>query len=194
MLLLGQIAGCATKPVALSPDDQTAVGQIETYLNDLRDFRAQFVESGTEGNSAGTVWLDRPGRLRVQYEQPHPKLILANHGRLLLADLVTGATTTMPVANTPLGILLADPIRFAGNATVASVQRFPGELQIGLTRPGAPAQGRLTLQFSTSPMALIGVVVQDSTGRMLSLRLSDLVRDVAPDPALFQYRPSAPPG
>jgi len=169
------------------------LAQVQTYLDGLRQFHARFNQSGTDGYADGVLWLARPGRLRVEYIDPHPKLLLANHGRLLLADQVTGATTSMPVSNTPLDMLLSDKIDLAGPVTVTSVQRQPGALQVGLVKTGAPSQGRLTLQFGASPLALTGVVVQDAPGHTNTLQLYGLFRDSTIDPSLFHYRPAPAP-
>jgi outer membrane lipoprotein-sorting protein len=188
------LAGCATtrRPV-LSADDQASLAQVQTYLDDLRLFHARFTQSGSDGNADGVLWIDRPDRLRVEYVEPHPKLVLANHGRLLLADQVTGATTTMPVSNTPLDILLGDKIDLSGPVTVTSVQHQAGALQVGLTKTAAPGQGRLTLQFATAPLALTGVIVQDAAGHTNTLLLYGLFRDTTIDQSMFHYRP-APAG
>jgi outer membrane lipoprotein-sorting protein len=195
LLALAALAGCAGQPApALNAGDRDRLAQVQSYLDGLRGFHSGFTQSGTDGGAAGVLWVDRPDRLRVEYQAPHPKLLLANHGRLLLADLVTHATTTMPVSRTPLGILLADRLDLAGPAvTVTSLQQQPGALQMSLIKAGAPGQGRLTLQFTTSPLALTGVVVQDAQGHTNTLQLAGLVRDSAIDQSLFHYRPAAAP-
>jgi outer membrane lipoprotein-sorting protein len=180
--------GCATAPPpVLSNYDQSTLAEIQTYLDGLRAFHARFNESGTDGVGDGVLWVDRPGRLRVEFIHPHAKLLLANHGHLLLADEATGATTTMPVSRTPLDILLAEKIILSGTVTITSMQREPGMLQISLVKAAAPGQGRLTLQFDTNPWALRGVVVRDGSGRTNSFDLYGLHRDTSIDPALFQY-------
>jgi outer membrane lipoprotein-sorting protein len=195
LLLAGALlAACATTPrPVLSADDQASLAQVQNYLDGLRLFHARFTQSGSDGNSDGVLWIDRPDRLRVEYVEPHPKLVLANHGRLLLADQVTGATTTMPVSNTPLDILLGDKIDLSGPVTVTSVQRQAGALQVGLAKTAAPGQGRLTLQFATAPLALTGVVVQDGAGHTNTLLLYGLFRDTTIDPSMFHYRPALAP-
>jgi len=194
-LLVGALlAACVQTPApVLTAADQATLAQVQTYLDGLRQFHARFDQSGTDGNADGVLWLARPGRLRVEYTEPHPKLLLANHGRLLLADQVTGATTNLPVSRTPLDMLLSDKIDLSGPVTVTGVQRQPGALQVGLAKTAAPSQGRLTLQFAASPLALTGVVVQDASGHTNTLQLYGLIRDTTLDEALFHYRPAPAP-
>jgi outer membrane lipoprotein-sorting protein len=186
------LAGCVvrTAPV-LSADDQQVVAQVQVYLNGLRQFHTQFTSAGTSGDSNGALWLDRPGRLRVQYMHP-PKLLLVNNGRLLLADEDTGATTEMPVSNTPLGILLADRIELSGAVTVADVRREHDFVQLVLVKTARPGQGSLTLEFGIRPLVLRGVVVRDGSGRLDSLNLGQIVRDTTIHPDLFRYEEPQP--
>ncbi len=189
------LAGCGGQPAPmLNSSEQSTIAQVQDYLDGLRQFHAPFTQTGTDGAAQGMVWLARPGRLRVEYQTPRPKLLLANHGRLLLADQTTGATTNLPVASTPLQILLADKIVLSGAVTVTSVQAPPGVAQISLIKTGAPGKGLLTLQFSTGPLTLTSVTVQDSAGHNNTLHLGGLVADGAADDALFQYHPPADAG
>jgi outer membrane lipoprotein-sorting protein len=188
------LAACAvtTAPV-FSGDDRQAVMQVETYLKALVRFQAQFTSTGTDGDGEGFVWMERPGRLRVEFVRPRPRLLLARNGHLLLADHLTGGTQTMPVSRTPLDILLAPTIALSGAVSVTSIQRRPGVLQLSLIRTGAPQQGQLTLRFSENPLTLTGVLVQDQSGRTTDLTLSHMVRDQPIDPSHFDYHPDSSP-
>jgi outer membrane lipoprotein-sorting protein len=193
LLACAGLAACMnTQKLVFSAADQAAIGEAQTYLNGLHRFTASFTQSGADGFAEGYVWLDRPGRLRVDYVRPRPKALIVNHGRLLLADHLTGAATRMPVANTPLDMLLADHIDLAGPIQVTSVQQQPGALQISLVKQAAPRQGMLTLQFSTTPMMLRGVVVQDQSGRTNALTLTNLQQPASIDPSRFTYVPPIP--
>jgi outer membrane lipoprotein-sorting protein len=188
LLLAAALAGCVAAPPA-APGDVAALDQVQHYLDGLQRFKAQFTQTGTDGAAEGYVWLDRPGRLRVAYVRPAPKLLLVNHGRLLLVDQLTGATTNMPVSRTPLDILLAPRIALAGGALrVTAVQQQDDALQVSVVKAAAPGQGLLTLQFARAPLRLVGVVVQDASGRSNTLALSPLDRGADFSEGLFRYQ------
>ena len=190
-LLMLALAACSMtpQPAVLSPNDQTALLQVSSYLNGLQRFRAAFVQNGPRGEATGVVWVDRPGRLRVQYTAPGPQTILANHGELLIADASTGATTTLPVAKTPLDILLRPSIPLSGPVTVTALHHLPDRLSITLVKTEAPGQGSLTLLFSANPLALRGLIIQDRSGRLTSLALRDLIRNPQFPPGAFTAQP-----
>jgi outer membrane lipoprotein-sorting protein len=187
------LAACAVTPPAavLSADDRIAIQQITAYLNNLHSFTARFAQEGPDGISQGQVWLQRPGQLCVAYERPRPKLMIANHGRLLLADQTTGATTSLPVSRTPLDIMLAPTIELTNSITITRIQRLPDAIQLSLVKTASPGQGTLTLRFSANPLALAGVTILDRNGQTTAFDLADLRPGVPIDPAHFVYHPPA---
>ena len=181
VVLLGALvlSACAVTPppAVLSADDQTALSQVAAYMDGLQRFAGDFSQVGPQGEARGYVWVDRPGRLRVEYYRPGPRTILAANGRLLVADPLTHSTTTLPVARTPLDILLAQHIPLAGPVLVTALTRQPGSLQVSLVKAAIPGQGTLTLRFSDAPLALAGVTIRDRNDQLTVLDLHDLVRD-----------------
>ena len=77
----------------------------------------------------GSAWIWRPGRMRFEYDPPEPLLLVANANQFMMYDREMRQPTTVPVSATPLGVLLRDPIRLAGDVTVTRVER--GKVLIG---------------------------------------------------------------
>lgn len=187
---LAVLAGCAgTSPATLSGDDRRTVQAVEAYLDDRPRLQADFDESGADGPAGGTLWLDRPGRLRVDYLSPVRKTLVAKDGRLTIADLSTGASTTLPVADTPLGILLPAKVALSGAVRVVAIRRRDGVLLISLDEPGSRGGGVLTLDFREAPLALIGLSVQDRAGRLNNFVLKDITEPASIDQAKFDAAP-----
>ena len=93
-----QSAGPPGRPRGqMSPQDQADVAQIETYLNGVKSLKARFTQvAGDGGVSQGTAWLERPGRMRFQYDPPAPFLLIAAHGQLIFHDSVAWADQQHP--------------------------------------------------------------------------------------------------
>lgn len=140
---------------ALSPQDRADIAQVETYLNGIRTLHSRFRQIAPNGGtSEGQVWLERPGRLRFEYDPPSPFLLVGGHGLLVFHDSQLKQTSNIPLGSTPLGLLLQDNLRLSGDVTVAGLTRAPGQLQVRLFRTKAPADGTLTLIFADAPLAL----------------------------------------
>ena len=117
--------------------------------------------------------------------------MVVSGGRVRVLDRGTGALTTQPVSRTPLGLLLGPSIDLAAAGHLDSVSHVGGALRVVVSKPGAAAQGTLTIDFLDQPLVLRAVTVSDPYHRNLTLTLSDL--DTAPvlTPQLFQ--PPVPP-
>ena len=180
------LAGCATTGAsALSALDRADVARIQSYLDTLRGVRARFTQVAPDGGvSTGTVWYD-PGRLRLQYDAPARMLVVASGRHLVAHRDSDDSTTRIALSSNPLGLLLARPLRLAGDISVTNVQRGPGILQASLARTSNPAQGLLTLVFSdrAGALALIGLEAVDARGQRTRFHLTATQAglDLAPD-------------
>ena len=148
-------AASAQAPAALSPQDRADVARVESYLNGIRTLHSRFRQIAPNGGtSEGQAWLERPGRLRFEYDPPSPFLLVGGHGLLVFHDSQLKQTSNIPLGSTPLGLLLQDNLRLSGDVTVAGLTRAPGQLQVRLLRTKSPADGTLTLIFADAPLAL----------------------------------------
>jgi outer membrane lipoprotein-sorting protein len=172
----------------LSDTEQAALLRVGQYLNGLRTLKGRFLQVGPDGKTTqGTVWLDRPGRMRFQYDPPSPLLLVAGHGAVIFHDAQLDQTTNIPLTQTPLGLLLADSIVLSGDVTVTDFQSLPGELEITLVRTKSPGDGSLTLMVNSNPLALVGWSIVDAQGRETRLRISDIQLGGSFDPSLFTF-------
>jgi outer membrane lipoprotein-sorting protein len=177
----------AAPGVALSAQDRADIGRIEAYLNDLRSLKAHFMQVAQDGGiSEGTAWLERPGRMRFQYDPPAPFLLIAAHGVLTFHDSALQQTSNIGLNRTPLGILLAAHVELSGAVTVTGIQRLPGQVQLTLVRTDSPGDGSLTLVFADPPMTLRQWTVVDAQRRETHVTLYNSQLGGSFDPQLFE--------
>ncbi len=172
-----------------SAQDRADLGRIEAYLNGIRSLRAHFVQTAPDGSlTQGTALLQRPGRMRFQYDPPSPYLLVANHGVLIFHDSQLNQTSNIPLTRTPLGVLLADRTSLSGDVTVTGFVRLPGQLQVTLVRTASPGEGSLTLYFADNPLTLRQWVVVDQQGRQTRVTFTNMEIGANVDARLFDYR------
>ena len=124
---------------APSAQDRADIARAEAYLNTIHTLKARFQQIAPDGQvSGGQAWLERPGRMRFQYDPPSPFLLVGGHGLLVFNDSQLGQTSNIPLDRTPLGLLLRDNLRLSGDITVTHITRYPGQLQITLLRTATP--------------------------------------------------------
>jgi outer membrane lipoprotein-sorting protein len=190
-LLRARIAGA----VPPTPQDQPDLDRLVAYLNSVHSLRARFEQVAPDGTvSNGTVWMERPGRMRFQYDPPSPLLLVAGHGEVIFHDAQLNQTSKIPLGRTPLSILLADTITFSGPVTVTDIQRLPNEIQVSVVRTASPGEGLLAMVFSDKPLALWQWTVVDAQHKITRVTLSDIQTGGRFDDALFTFNAAGPAG
>ncbi len=173
--------------------DQALLGQIETYLNGLKSLTANFLQVAADGSTrTGKAWLQRPGKMRFEYDPPDKQLLVAGFGVLVYNDPELDQTTNIPLSATPLGILLADKVVLSGAVTVTNITRNPGEDRITLIRTGKAAAGSLTLVFGTGPLTLRQWIVTDAQTRQTQVSLYDVAPGGPFPDSLFTFQGASP--
>ena len=175
-------------PAALTSQDRTDIARVETYLNGIHTLHARFRQIAPNGGtSEGQVWLERPGRMRFQYDPPSPFLLVGGHGLLVFHDSKLQQTSNIPLGSTPLGLLLQDNVRLSGDVTVAGLARAPGQLQLRLFRTKSPADGSLTLVFADAPLALRQWSVVDAQRQETRITLYNIELGGTFKQSLFEF-------
>jgi outer membrane lipoprotein-sorting protein len=174
--------------VQLTAQDQADLARIEAYLNGLHTLKARFLQVAPDGStSGGLAWLERPGRMRFQYEPPSPLLLVAGHGLFVFYDRQLRQTTNLPLESTPLGLLLRDHLTLSGDVTVTGIQRVPGQIQVTMVRTKSPGDGSLTLVFADNPLALRQWAVVDAQHQETRVSLFNVELGGTFDPDMFSF-------
>ena len=179
----------------LSDADRADIARIERHINEIETLQARFLQVTSTGDySEGTLFLWRPGRLRIEYDPPTPMLIVANRTWLIYEDKKLEQVTQMPLSATPAEILVADNISLFSDAfTITRFERGASSLRLTVTRTEDPLAGNITLVFSDRPLALKKWTVIDAQGVATTVSLLGSSLGAPLNPALFEYElPEAP--
>jgi outer membrane lipoprotein-sorting protein len=175
----------AAQQAQFTADDRADVARAEGYLNGLTTLKARFTQIGARGEIAeGVFYLNRPGRLRFEYNPPATIHIVADGLRVIYYDKQLDHENAWLIAATPLAPLLARRVEFDFNAVVR-VAREPGVLRITLVDPQRRDKGSITLVFSDNPLELRQWMVIDAQGLSTVIALTNLEVGPALDPDLF---------
>jgi outer membrane lipoprotein-sorting protein len=190
---LAPAAQAQESPAPLSAQDQALVKQVESYLNSLTALTANFLQVAADGSTrTGKAWLQRPGKMRFEYDPPDKQLLVAGFGLLVYNDPQLSQTTNIPLGSTPLGILLAQHVKLSGDVTVTNVEHDPGEDRITVIRTGKANEGSLTLVFGTGPLELRQWVVTDAQHRETRVSLYDIAPGGPFPDSLFTFQGGSP--
>lgn len=183
------LAASAAAAQDLSPADRADIARVEAYLADLDTLRARFRQFSTAGSFAeGDLYIDRPGRMRMNYDDPVPLEIVATGTFLVYHDADLRQVDQVPMVTTPLDDLIGETPTLTDDLSVTEIERVADRaLRVTLTRAGAPEDGSLTLSFSESPLQLRRWDIVDPEGTRVSVTLLETETGIALDPSLFRF-------
>ena len=178
----------ATERAALSPDQSAAVRRAVRYLNDMTTLEARFIQVSSNGSYAeGRVIIQRPGRLRFDYDPPHPVLIIANGLSLLFYDRDLKQASFLPLWETPLWFLIRERVTLTEDVVVTGVEQALGTLRITLEDRKLADAGSVTLVFSDRPLDLKKWEIVDAQGVAIQVSLVNPRYGIEVDQEAFDY-------
>ena len=145
--------------------NKLATLQIENFFENFTTLEANFVQVSPSGNvSNGKIYLDLPGKLRIDYKNPKNLLITSKGFWIVIQDRETKTTNNIPVKNTPFGILLENKsfLRNKNIETEYSIEA--GIISLKIKSQKNDKRESLVLEFSENPFNLKKWVIQDSLG------------------------------
>jgi outer membrane lipoprotein-sorting protein len=190
VLLIGLSApaGAADSARPLTTKDLSDVKRVEAYLNNLTTLRSRFLQVASNGSyGEGTIYLQRPDQLRIDYDPPSPIRIITDGRYLVYLDRELEQITHIGIDDTPAGILLSEKVSLGKDIRVMAVERRAGILSLSLARREDPAEGKLTLVLSDNPIILRKWIVTDQQGITTNFSLLGPRFGVNIAPELFKF-------
>ena len=169
--------------------DTAELARLENYLNGLRTVQARFIQVASDGSySEGTLYLSRPGRMRIDYDAPIPIEIVANRGSITYHDKKLEQVSFIDVDATPAGFLLEETVSFGQKVRVIAYEKASNAIRVTMVRDDDPLAGSLTLVFADQPLELKKWVVTDAQGIATTVSLLGTQFGLALDSKLFEFR------
>lgn len=180
----------AAQPITLTEADRQVLSKVDDYLNGITTVQARFVQSASNGAySEGDLYVQRPSKMRFEYDPPTPLLIVADGYTLALYDTQLKQVTQVPTWDTPLWFLFKNEIKLADNLELTYLKHGGGA--ITMTIQEEQAEGNLssvTLTFSEAPIQLSKWQVVDAQGLTVETGLINPQYGMKLDPKLFDLK------
>ena len=154
--------------------------------------KGDFSQVAPNGNvTTGSFALRRPGRMRFDYDAPTPVLIVADGATVAMEDRELETVDRIPLASTPLGLVLDDELDFQTEAEVTDVTQTSDRISISMRDRTGEADGELTLIFDAANYDLLGWTTFDADRQTTTVALQDVETNVSIDPRLFRIEDPA---
>ncbi len=165
----GVIGGMAK----LSKAETADVFRIQSYLNSLRTLSSRFLQVSSAGDySEGTLSFSKPGKMRLEYDDPNPAMIVSDGVNLAYYDKELKQVSYFDLQATQAALLLNDRISFSsGEILITSFERGPGVFRLTVIKGNNPLEGNMTLIFSDRPLSLKKWTITDAQGVVTNISL-----------------------
>jgi outer membrane lipoprotein-sorting protein len=175
-------------PAPLTSQDRADLQRIAAYLNSIGTMTARFHQRVANGGTAsGWVWMERPGRMRFQYDRPNPILLIADRFYVYYIDTQLAEVSQVGLKSTPAWFLLRVPITF-DDLEVTRFERADNTLRVTVIDPANPDNGSLAMTFTDHPLSLWNWTVVDQQRHVTMVSLTQQQFGMALDPNLFVYQ------
>ena len=162
--------------------------KVSNYLSSLQTMVGNFVQVGPDGTKTkGEFYIQKPGKVRFEYEPPNPIAIIADGSVLAVRDRRLATQDIYPLSQTPLRYLLSDRIDLMKDTNVVSVTA--DDLFISVTieeRQLLLGTSRLLLMVGAKDGQLKQWTVTDPQGYDTTVAVYNLDSTKKVDPGLFK--------
>jgi outer membrane lipoprotein-sorting protein len=170
-------------------DDNADIRKAEEYLRSFHTARARFVQTTHTGvQLVGTFYLERPGKLRFQYDPPIEDFVVADGFFIYFYDAENDEQTNAPIGQTLADFILRENIMLSGDVKVTEVKHSGGLLQITLVQTEDPEAGSILLGFEEDPFQLKKWRITDAQGLITEVELFYMKSGVTHPVGLFSYQ------
>ena len=192
--LPGGLALAQQPAIPAAPGEaEGAVQEIEAYLNGIDSLQGRFVQTTSRGTRAeGDFSLVRPGRIRFDYDDPEPTLLVADGLNFVIYDRELERATMVPLSRTPLWLLLRENIDLEDGLDILNVHQDEEYLSVLVRQSSAPEEGTIELVFRRDPLELRLWEVVDAQGIRTQVALYEL--DYENRPSLAEFNVQNLPG
>jgi outer membrane lipoprotein-sorting protein len=178
--------GSAT-PATFDARQRTLLDKISNYLSSVQTMVGSFVQIGPDGRRVdGSFWIQKPGKVRFQYNPPSPIDIIADGTAVVVRDRSLETTDVYPLSQTPLRYLLADRIDLLRDTDVVSVSADDTFATVVVEETQVLiGTNRLMIMFDAKSLQLKQWTVTDPQGLDTTVAVYNLDSTKKPDPNLF---------
>lgn len=185
----GQIVGSkAPLNGTLSPAQRELAAKVSSYLSSIQTLTGNFVQIAPNGGrSSGNFYIQKPGKIRFEYDPPTPISIVADGSSMVVRDTKLATQDLYPLSQTPLRFLLSDTIDLTRDTNLVGLYADETFITAIIEEENKIiGKSRLMMMIGTTDMQLKQWVVTDPQGFDTTIAVSNLDAGKRLDPSMFK--------
>jgi outer membrane lipoprotein-sorting protein len=185
--LFGNKSPGSSQAASFDAKQRALLDKVSNYLSGVQTMVGNFVQVGPDGRRVdGTFSIQKPGKVRFQYNPPSPIDIIADGSSVVVRDRSLETADFYPLSQTPLRYLLADHIDLLRDTDVLSVSADDTFVTVVIEETQVmTGTNRLMIMFDAKSLQLKQWTVTDPQGLDTTVAVYNLDAAKKPDPNLF---------
>ena len=174
---------------AFDANQRALVDRVSPYLSSVQVLSGNFVQVGAGRPQArkGKFYIQKPGKVRFEYDPPSPIEVIADGTSVVVRDRKLATQDLYPLSQTPLRFLLADRIDLMSDTNVVAVYADDVFVTVVIEeKNGLGGTSRLMMMFGAKDMQLKQWTVTDPQGYDTTVAVYNLDTSQKPDPNMFR--------
>ncbi len=167
--------------------EKISLKELSRYLNGLTTAEVGFTQINSDGSiSTGTLYIQRPGRARFEYNPPDKNLVLAGGGTVAIFDAKSNQPPEQyPLSRTPLSIILANNVDLGRAKMVVGHTVDGNTTRVRAQDPEHPEYGSIEMVFTNGPTELRQWIIRDDSGSETTVILGEMKKGGKLNAGLF---------
>ena len=175
-----------------TPANRAILTKVEKAYNKMQTLSAKFAQFNSKMKDelhTGTIYISKPGQMRLVYEKGSPLEFVATNGAFIYHDKDLEEVNYFDLNSTPVEWILRDKLLFDDPGfVVTDVQDVLDEYFITAHKKGAKELGELTLVIDKDEMTLKQWDVLDVQGIKSTVSLFDIKQNIPVDKKIFMFQ------
>jgi outer membrane lipoprotein-sorting protein len=180
--------GKSGETTAFDARQRAQADRVSAYLSNIRQLHGKFVQVAPDGGkSEGEFYLQKPGKVRFDYNAPSPLELIADGSSVVVRDRKLATQDLYPLSQTPLRFLLADRIDLMRDTNLIGV--YADDVFVTVVIEERQILGgthKVMLMFGAQDYQLRQWTVTDPQGYDTTVAVYNLDNSRAPDPNMFR--------
>jgi outer membrane lipoprotein-sorting protein len=182
------IFGGSGSSTAFDAKQRQLADKVSAYLSSVRQLQGKFVQVGPDGSkSEGEFFLQKPGKVRFDYNPPSPIEMIADGQSVVVRDRKLATQDLYPLSQTPLRFLLADRIDLMRDTNLVGVYADDVFVTVVIEeRQIIAGTHRVMMMFGAQDYQLRQWTVTDPQGYDTTVAVYNLDTRSQADPNMFR--------
>lgn len=164
--------------VAASVDRETAIQAISEHFTAVPTMSGEFIQFGPNGEqTGGTFFISRPGKIRFNYEEPSPIMVVSNGKTLGVRNKKLKTWSYYPLDKTPLSLILGERLEI-GNESIRSVDAGEDITTVVMGDKNLFGDSEITLLFDPQTQDLRQWTIRDAQGKETSVMIFNIQKNI----------------